>query len=230
MSERVVYVVNGSIPNWRVLLGLYEKKLAFTVNRLKVMRAQRETRTPEFLALNPRGQTPLLIEPDGTKINESLAILTYLELRYPEPALLPSVKEPQDLANALAWVQEAETFACAYDPLESLFVTKPEDLNQEQREEIRSALKAIDFDLNLWESRAAKHKCIVSDQFTLADCSFYPVLAYLLRRGLTLEKYPKLREYELRVRERDSARAAYPEGWKHDQPSKMNLFQLAKGV
>jgi len=78
-------------------------------------------RSAEFLALNPRGQTPVLVEPDGTRVNESLAILTYLELRYPEPALLPRA-EPGALARVLALVQEAETFACAYEPLEMLFI------------------------------------------------------------------------------------------------------------
>lgn len=81
------------------------------------MRADQETRTPEFLALNPRGQVPLLVEPDGTKINESLAILHYLELCYPASSLLPAQENRQEYANAISWIQEAETFACAYEPL-----------------------------------------------------------------------------------------------------------------
>jgi glutathione S-transferase len=92
MSQgRVLYVVNGSISSMRVLVALHEKGLPFEPRRLRVMREPRDTRAPEFLALNPRGQAPVLVEPDGTVMNESLAILTYLELRYPDPALLPGL-------------------------------------------------------------------------------------------------------------------------------------------
>ena len=52
-AERILYYVNGSIPNWRVALALHEKGLPFTGRRLRVTGEQRETRSPAFLALNP---------------------------------------------------------------------------------------------------------------------------------------------------------------------------------
>ena len=191
-QNRTIYIVNGSIPSWRVLIALNEKGLSYVQERLFVMRSQRETKTPEFLALNPRGQAPLLIEPDKTKINESLAILHYLELRYPESSLLPPQKNWQEYANTIAWMQEAETFACAYEPMENLFIKKSSQMSDPEKEEIKNAIAAIKFDLNLWEERAKQHIFIASELFTLADCSFYPVLAYLMRRGLTLDLFPTL--------------------------------------
>lgn len=226
--ERIIYIVNGSIASWRVLITLSEKGLSFDTKRVRVMRSDPETRTPEFLALNPRGQVPLLVEPDGTKINESLAILYYLELRYPEPALLPSQENWQEYANAIAWIQEAETFACAYEPIEYLFLKKPSDMNDEKKAEIKRAIAAVTFDLNLWEERASKHTFIASESFTLADCSFYPTIAYMMHRGLLLDGFPNLIKYELLIRERISARSTRPEGWLYDRTSKPNLFQLAE--
>jgi glutathione S-transferase len=226
--ERIIYIVNGSIASWRVLITLSEKGLSFDTKRVRVMRSDPETRTPEFLALNPRGQVPLLVEPDGTKINESLAILYYLELRYPEPALLPSQENWQEYANAIAWIQEAETFACAYEPIEYFFLKKPSDMNGDEKAEIKRAIVAINFDLNLWEERASKHTFIASESFTLADCSFYPTIAYMMHRGLLLDGFPNLIKYELLIRERISARSTRPEGWLYDQTSKPNLFQLAE--
>jgi glutathione S-transferase len=223
--ERTIYIVNGSIPSWRVLMALYEKGLSFASKRLRVMRSEPETRTPEFLALNPRGQTPLLIEPDGTKINESLAILHYLELRYPEPSLLPPSENCQEYANAIAWIQEAETFACVYEPIEYLFIKKSSDLNDDEKVAIKKALVAVDFELNLWENRASKHTFIASESFTLADCSFYPTIGYMTHRGLSLDGFPNLSKYKLRIAERASARFARPEGW--ERSAKTNLFQLA---
>ena len=229
-QNRIIYIVNGSIPSWRVLIALNEKGLAYEQERLYVMRSQRDTRTPEFLALNPRGQAPVVIEADGTKVNESLAILHYLELRYPEPSLLPAPENRQEYANAIAWIQEAETFACAYEPLENLFRKQPDEMNDFEKAEIKKALTAVDFDLNLWEARAKQHTFIASKMFTLADCSFYPVLAYLMRRGLILDPFPHLQKYELRVRERKSAQASRPEGWICDRTSKTNLFKIAKTI
>lgn len=228
--DRIIYIVNGSISSWRVLIALNEKGLAYVQKRMYVMRSQPDTQTPEFLALNPRGQAPLLIEPDGTKINESLAILHYLELRYPATSLLPAPANYQEYANAIAWIQEAETFAYAYEPLESLFQQQPETMSDSAKTTIRQALTAIDFELNLWETRAKQHTFIAGEQFTLADCSFYPVLAYMMRRGLILDAYSYLQEYELRIRARNSAQVSHPEGWQYDRTSKTNLFKLAETI
>jgi hypothetical protein len=59
VTGRALYLVNGSISSIRVLIALHEKGLAFEPRRLRVMREPRDTRTPAFLALNPRGQAPV---------------------------------------------------------------------------------------------------------------------------------------------------------------------------
>lgn len=229
-GERLLYLVNGSIPSWRAQLTLHEKGLAFTPRRLRVMREPRETRLAEFLALNPRGQTPVLVEPDGVVINESLAILQYLELRYPDPPLLPPRDEARALARALAFAQEAETTACAYDPLETFFHERPEALSDQRRAAVAGTLSDLERDLSLWESRAGSTRFISSDAFTLADCALYPVLSYMGRRGLSLARYPALDAYERRVRVRPSAVASYPEGWVHDRAGKPDLFARARAA
>jgi glutathione S-transferase len=58
-------------------------------------------RTPEFRRLNPFSQVPVL-EDGGLVLAESIAILEYLEERYPEPALLPS--DPVQRALARQWM------------------------------------------------------------------------------------------------------------------------------
>lgn len=45
---------------------------------------------PAFLAVNPEGVVPALVEPGQAPITQSMAILEYLEERFPEPALLPA--------------------------------------------------------------------------------------------------------------------------------------------
>ena len=67
-------------------------------------------KTPEFLALNPRGLVPSLIDGDLV-LYESLAILHYLEDKYPAVRLIP--KEPADKARCLMRMQEANNASSA---------------------------------------------------------------------------------------------------------------------
>jgi glutathione S-transferase len=78
----------------RVWITLLEKELEFELVEVKLDGAQFQ---PEFLALNPFHHIPILVD-DGFNIVESLAILDYLEKKYPKPAMLPT--DAKDLAIA----------------------------------------------------------------------------------------------------------------------------------
>ena len=62
---------------------------------------KKETRTPEFLALNPAGKVPTLLV-DGTPLTEVAACLFYLARRFPEAGLLPA--DPMAQAQAVSWM------------------------------------------------------------------------------------------------------------------------------
>lgn len=72
-------------------------------------------RLPELEKVNPLGQVPTLVWPDGTVQTESVAILIELALRYPQAGLLPN--EPSARAMALRWLAylSASIYA-AYNP------------------------------------------------------------------------------------------------------------------
>ena len=76
-----------SIMPWRVRVALHEKGIAYESVEVDVLASAQ--RKPEFLKLNPFGQLPVL-QHDGMTISESIAILEYLEERYPAPALMPA--------------------------------------------------------------------------------------------------------------------------------------------
>ena len=79
------YCGSGSPYAWRVWLTLEHKQIPYELKMLSFDR--HETRTPEFLAINPRGRVPAILH-DGFRLWESLAILEYLEERFPQPPLL----------------------------------------------------------------------------------------------------------------------------------------------
>jgi glutathione S-transferase len=77
-----------------------------------------EQRTPEYLALNPLGLVPVLVE-DGKPLNQILAICDYLDRRYPQAGLLPA--DPWQRAQALsmlAWMNNSvhPTFTHVFRP------------------------------------------------------------------------------------------------------------------
>ena len=69
----------------RVRIFAAEKGIALPAREISI--PKREQKSPEFLAINPRGQTPALELDDGTVIAESVAIMRYLEAQQPEPPL-----------------------------------------------------------------------------------------------------------------------------------------------
>ena len=75
---RILYHVTLSPFSRKVRLVLAEKELEFTLKFEKVWE-----RRPEFLALNPAGEVPVLIEPDGTVVAGTEAIVEYLDEVYP---------------------------------------------------------------------------------------------------------------------------------------------------
>ena len=77
----------------RVWIGLLEKELPF--EPIQIDLKDGEQFKPEFLTINPFHHVPVLVD-NGFRVLESLAILDYLENKYPQPALLP--QDSQQLA------------------------------------------------------------------------------------------------------------------------------------
>ena len=67
-------------------------------------------KTAPFLALNPHGKVPILVDGDVT-LYESLAIMLHLELTYPGSSLLPS--DPTTRALVLVRMHEASSMAAS---------------------------------------------------------------------------------------------------------------------
>lgn len=80
-------------------IALHEIGVPFTPRPLSFART--ETRSPEFLAINPEGKVPTLLI-DGRALTEVAAILFYLARRHPQANLLPA--SPEAEAHALSWM------------------------------------------------------------------------------------------------------------------------------
>lgn len=179
-----------SSASYRVRIALSLKGLDYRLQPVHLRRG--EQRAPEFLAENPQGLVPAL-EHDGTVLTQSLAIVEYLEERFPEPPLLPGA--PRDRA----WVRAlAQVVACDIHPINNLRVLQVLEndlaLDDEARaawarrwiEDGFAALEALLKD----DPRTGRH-CF-GDRPTLADVCLTPQVFNSQRFGVRLDRYPTL--------------------------------------
>ena len=88
----------------RVRIFAAEKGIALDLREVSIIK--REQKSPEYVAINPRGQTPSLQLDDGTVITESVAICRYLEALHPQPSLFGST--PLEIAQIEMWSRRVE--------------------------------------------------------------------------------------------------------------------------
>lgn len=160
------YFGSGSPYAWKVWLALEHKGLAFDAKRLSF--DNDETKTPEFLAINPRGRVPALVD-DGFALWESSAIIEYLEERYPEKPLLP--KDVKARATVRRMVNEADNYlqAASSELMEQAVYLTPAE---------RTAERTAQAKKQMLEELDRLEKCLKGDfmagDLGLADYAAYP--------------------------------------------------------
>lgn len=148
-------------------------------------------RTPEFLALNPLGQVPVLQDGDVV-LADSNAILVYLARRYaPGSRWLPD--EPIAAAGVQRWLSIAAG-EMKFGPAAARVITVwrgPGDLAETH------ALAARLF--HFMEDQLATRAFLAADHPTLADVSGYPYTARASEGQISLEPYPHIRAWLARL-------------------------------
>src|SRR6201984_1668267 len=85
-----LYWGSGSPYSWRGLLALEDKRLTYTSHLLQF--SKQEDKSPQMAPLTPRGRLPVLRDGDYVCF-ESLAILYYLDQKYPQPPIFGRTPE-----------------------------------------------------------------------------------------------------------------------------------------
>src|SRR5579863_1865902 len=100
-----LYWGSGSPYSWRVLLALEYKRLPYASHVLQF--SKQEHKSPQMLALNWRGRVPVLKDGDYVCF-ESLAVLYYLDLKYPEPPIFG--RTPEEAGTIMRVICEYQAY------------------------------------------------------------------------------------------------------------------------
>ena len=158
-----------------------------------------ENKTPEYLALNPSGKVPTLVDGDVV-MSESLAINLYLARKY-DNGLWPSSEA--DRARAEQWTMwaaaEAEPHTLTI-AIERMF--KPEDTRDEAK--AKAAETALGPRLAYIDAHLKGRDFLVGDQFSIADLNVGCVLASMLVTNVDLAGHPNLTRWLTATATRDA--------------------------
>jgi maleylacetoacetate isomerase len=198
-----------SAAAYRVRIALSLKGLDYEYIPVHLVKG--EQRGEPYRTLNAQQLVPILADDRGT-FTQSLAIIEYIDERYPEPPLLPDTPEARARVRAIALA-----IACDIHPLNNLRVlqyltgtlgTGEDAKNAWYRHWIDLGLAALETQL---ASDAATGVFCHGDRVTLADICLVPQLANARRNRIPLEPYPTLRRIDADCQSLEAFASAAPE-------------------
>ena len=166
--------------------------------------------TPEYLAMNPNGLVPTLIDGDGPPLFETGAILRYLAGQYAPESFWPT--DAVQRAQTDKWTEWAKiNIALKFTaPVFWLVVrTAPSSQNPET---IAANLKILEKYLRIADERLGTHQYLAGSDFTLADIQMGHCLYRYYDIAIERPDLPNLRRYFDRL----SSRPAYKKYVKAD--------------
>jgi len=191
-----LYTFFRSSASYRVRIALNLKGLKYEQAPIHLRRGGGEQMSAAYKAINPQALVPAL-EDDGKILTQSLAIIEYLEERYPQPPLLPPDPADKALVRSMALV-----IACEVHPIQNLRVLQyvKREYNQSDEQVNRWAQHWINLGLAALEqmitAEARRGKFCFGDKPSLADICLVPQLGNARRYGCDLSLYPTILEIE----------------------------------
>jgi glutathione S-transferase len=155
--------------------------------------------TPAFLAINPTGRTPALVDGDF-KLWESTAILQYLASKTTNSLWPNDARTRADIMRWQSWgIAHLGSEAC--QPLTfQRFVKKFLNMGPPDEAAVAKALESFKREMTVLDEHLAKQKYLVGNALTLADFSIAAQLTYAKEADMPLASYPHVQEWLGRVR------------------------------
>ena len=207
MAKPVLYDYFRSSASYRVRIALNLKGIDFEPRPVSLVQGDQQAES--YRALNPQGFVPML-EIDGHRLTQSLAIIVYLDQTHRDPPLMPA--DPADGAHVRAL---AMAIACDIHPLNNLRVLKylrgPLALSEEAKDEwyrhwVAEGLAALE---TMAKPRAGAF--LFGDSPTIADICLVPQMYNARRFDVPLDDYPTLLRADASATALEAFAAAHPD-------------------
>src|SRR5260221_10360928 len=195
----------ASSPNVRkVVIALEEVGLPYRLGH--TIGFGGEQFTPEFLALNPLGRVPVMVDPDapgGETLFESGAILIYLAEQYGRPDLLAS--DGAARYGALKWLMFQMGSVGPIFGQHNHFIITPDHGDSYAARRYREQAWRL---YSILEARLGEVPWLAGDAFSIADIATYPWALYVTRHGFDWAGLPRLAEWCERIAARPAVSRA----------------------
>ena len=173
---------------YRVRIALNLKQLSCELKSVHLVKNGGEQHSAEYQTLNPNELVPTLVDGDFS-LNQSMAILEYLEVKFPEIPLLPDSVEAQMTCRAIAL-----DIACEIHPLNNLRVLQylSSEVKQDDKAKQDWIIHWLEIGLTNLEKTLTKTSGLFcfGDTVTWADICLIPQVYNAERFKLDMTPYP----------------------------------------
>jgi glutathione S-transferase len=185
------------------LITLNEAGIEHQLHVVKL--AAGEQRTPEYLAVNPKGRVPAL-KTDRGILTETPAILLYLAQIAPQAGLAP-LSDPFALAELQAfnaYLVSTVHVAHAHRPRGSRWADEESSLEDMKRRVPGNMTECF----NLIENGMFKGPWVMGETFSIADPYLFTMSGWLASDGVDIARFPRVHDHHRRMGERASVKTA----------------------
>jgi glutathione S-transferase len=187
-----LYSMQRSGNCYKVRLALAQLRMPYRLVEIDILKG--ESRTPEFLAMNPSGRVPLLEVAPSRYLPESNAILWYVGR---DSDLVPS--DPIERAEAMQWMFFEQHSLEPNLGSARFWLTMVKGGRELQRHALEDWMEKGYQALGVMEKHLERHRFFVDDRYSIADIALYAYSHCAHESGFDLTAFPAMRAWLKRV-------------------------------
>jgi len=202
MTTLTLYYAPGTCAQ-AVRIALEEAGAAYTPVRLDFASAQQ--RTPEYLAVNPKGRVPALVTEHGT-LTETPALLAYVAQRFSEARLAP--------ADAFGFARMQEIHSYLASTVHVAHAHRPRASRWAEELEAQVAMqRKVPTNMRECFALIERHYLgdgpwVMGENFSVADGYLFTVAGWLKSDGVDIAEFPRVAAHSQRMAQRPAVQRA----------------------